>query len=251
MHIILLKYPHIHIAFLKIPQLWRSGFSRVYSNSCCSCSFEPEIIKDGQSSHKMYRYNILNFQESTTILNACTKMSGNLLKAPGISWISGGFRCRSSGETARLVVKGDSLPVGLGARHEHSEQLRVLAHLATRPKRFGPQQLGLQSMHIRQTWLSPLRQWFRWNGLAHLLLLRAGSPVLEPRRGVDSSHQPQTGRAAQCWLRCGHRWPSVSGWEAKGVSHNPSCSQNGDLGDVKQGMVWGCKLLSSGSDLVL
>ena len=54
----------------------------MYSDSCCSCSFEREIIKIGQSSHKMYSNNILNFQESTTILNACTKKSGNLLKAP-------------------------------------------------------------------------------------------------------------------------------------------------------------------------
>ena len=30
---------------------------------------------------------ILNFQESTTILNACTKKSGNLLKAPRNSWL--------------------------------------------------------------------------------------------------------------------------------------------------------------------
>ena len=30
-----------------IHQLWQSGFSRVYSNSCCSCSFEHEIIKIG------------------------------------------------------------------------------------------------------------------------------------------------------------------------------------------------------------
>ena len=66
----------------EIHQLWQSGFSRVYSNSCCSCSFEPEIIKIGQSSHKMYSNNIVNFQESTTILNAWTKKSGNLLKAP-------------------------------------------------------------------------------------------------------------------------------------------------------------------------
>ena len=29
----------------EIDQLWQSGFSRVYSNSCCSCWFEPEIIK--------------------------------------------------------------------------------------------------------------------------------------------------------------------------------------------------------------
>ena len=63
----------------EIPQLWQSGFSRVYSNSCCSCSCE--IIKIGQSSHKLYINNILNFQESTTILNACTKKSGNLLNA--------------------------------------------------------------------------------------------------------------------------------------------------------------------------
>ena len=63
-------------------QLWKSGFSRVYSNSCCRCSFKPEIIKIGHSPHKMYRNNILNVQVSMTILNASTKKSGNLLKAP-------------------------------------------------------------------------------------------------------------------------------------------------------------------------
>ena len=57
----------------EIRQLWQSGFSKVYSNSCCSCWFEPEIIKTDPSSHKMYSNKILNFQESTTILNACTK----------------------------------------------------------------------------------------------------------------------------------------------------------------------------------
>ena len=31
----------------EIHELWQLGFSRVYSNSCCSCSFEPEIIKGG------------------------------------------------------------------------------------------------------------------------------------------------------------------------------------------------------------
>ena len=51
----------------------QSGFSRVCSNCCWSCSFEPEILKIGQSSHKMYSNNILNFQKSTTISNACTK----------------------------------------------------------------------------------------------------------------------------------------------------------------------------------
>ena len=66
----------------EIYQLWQSGFSRVYSNCCCSCSFEPEILKIGQSSHKMCNYKILNFQDSMTILNACTKKSGDLLNAP-------------------------------------------------------------------------------------------------------------------------------------------------------------------------
>ena len=57
----------------EIHQLWQSGFSRVYSNSCCWCSFEPGIVKYCQSSHKMYSDNILNIQETTTIINACTK----------------------------------------------------------------------------------------------------------------------------------------------------------------------------------
>ena len=68
----------------EIHQLWQSGFCRVYSNCCCSCSFQREIIKIGQSSHKMYSNNIMNIQESTTILNASTKKSGNLLNAPYI-----------------------------------------------------------------------------------------------------------------------------------------------------------------------
>ena len=57
----------------EIHQLWQSGFSQVYSNCFCSCSFEAEIIKICRSSHKMYSNNILNCQESTTILNTCTK----------------------------------------------------------------------------------------------------------------------------------------------------------------------------------
>ena len=68
----------------EIPQLWQSGLSRVYSNYYCSWSFEREIIKIGQSSHKMYSNKILNFQESMTTLNACTKKSGNLLNTPRI-----------------------------------------------------------------------------------------------------------------------------------------------------------------------
>ena len=61
----------------EIHQLWQSGFSRVYSNCC---SFEREIIKIGQSSHKMYSNNILNFQESTTILYTCTKKVWKLIE---------------------------------------------------------------------------------------------------------------------------------------------------------------------------
>ena len=38
----------------------------------------------------MYSNNILNFQESNTILNAYTKKSGNLLNAPRISRKEGG-----------------------------------------------------------------------------------------------------------------------------------------------------------------
>ena len=64
----------------EIHQLWQSGFSRVYSNSCSSCSFEPEVRKIRHSSYKIYSNNILNFQESTTILNAHTKKVWKLIE---------------------------------------------------------------------------------------------------------------------------------------------------------------------------
>ena len=64
----------------EIHQMWQSGFSRMYFNCCCSCSFESKIIKIGQSSYKMYSNNILNFQDSTKILNACTKKAWKLIK---------------------------------------------------------------------------------------------------------------------------------------------------------------------------
>ena len=81
-----IAYPSSKVSdcIVEIHQLWQSGFSRVYSNCCCSCSFKPEIVKIGQSSHMLYSNNIGNFQESPTILNACTKKSGNFLKAPRI-----------------------------------------------------------------------------------------------------------------------------------------------------------------------
>ena len=66
----------------EIHQLWQSGFSRVYSNCCSSCSFEAEIINMGQSSHKMYSNKLLNFQVSTTILNASMKKVWKLIVYP-------------------------------------------------------------------------------------------------------------------------------------------------------------------------
>ena len=63
----------------EIYQQWKSVFSRVYSNSCCSCLFEAEIIKIGQSSYMMYSNDIMNFQESMTILNTCTKKVWKLI----------------------------------------------------------------------------------------------------------------------------------------------------------------------------
>ena len=71
-------FSHLDCIF-EIHQLWQSGFSRVYSNCYCSCSFEAETIKIGQSSHKMYSNNILNFQESTTIVDAHTKKFWKLI----------------------------------------------------------------------------------------------------------------------------------------------------------------------------
>ena len=64
---------------IDIHQLWQSVFSRVYSNCCFSCWFERESIKIGQSFHKMYSNNIVNFQESTTILNVHTKKVWKLI----------------------------------------------------------------------------------------------------------------------------------------------------------------------------
>ena len=48
----------------EIHQPWQSDFSRVHSNCCFCCSFESEIIKIDQSSHKMNSNKIVNFQES-------------------------------------------------------------------------------------------------------------------------------------------------------------------------------------------
>ena len=64
----------------EIHQVWKSGFSRVYSIWCCSCSFEHEIVNIGQSSQTMYSNNMLNYQESMTILNALNKKIWKLIE---------------------------------------------------------------------------------------------------------------------------------------------------------------------------
>ena len=57
----------------EIHQLWQSGFSRVYSNYSCSCSFEPEIIKIGHGHKNIIKciaitYSNLNMRTFITIL---------------------------------------------------------------------------------------------------------------------------------------------------------------------------------------
>ena len=73
-------YSKVSDCIFEIQQLWESGFSGVYYNCCCSCSFKLEIIKISQSSHKIDSSKIVNFQESTTILNAHTKNIWNLIE---------------------------------------------------------------------------------------------------------------------------------------------------------------------------
>ena len=71
----------------EIHHLSQSGFSMVYSNSCCICSFEPEMTKICQSSHKMYSNNTLNFQECPTILNADGKKVWKLIVSSSFIYI--------------------------------------------------------------------------------------------------------------------------------------------------------------------
>ena len=93
---------HGHTRFHK---LWQSSFSRVYSNSCSRCLFEAEIIKIGQSSHKMYSNNIMNFQESTTILNACTKKNLETYWMHHVRWEGTNFYHRSSRTKGKTMLK--------------------------------------------------------------------------------------------------------------------------------------------------
>ena len=78
----------------------------MYSNCCCSCSFEPEIIKIDQLSHKMYSNNIVNFEESPTILNAYTKKVWKLIEGTTYGYM---LKQLHRGMKARVIVS-DRLP---------------------------------------------------------------------------------------------------------------------------------------------
>ena len=61
MHIVLLKCPHVQIVFLKFTSCDNQAIVGCIPIAAICCTFEAEIIKIGQSSHKMYSDNILNF----------------------------------------------------------------------------------------------------------------------------------------------------------------------------------------------
>ena len=69
-----------------------SKVSRVYSNCCCSCWFESEIIKIGQSSHKMYSNNS-EFSRVYNNFKYLYKKVRKLLNAPRIYIYWGSVIC--------------------------------------------------------------------------------------------------------------------------------------------------------------
>ena len=80
----------------EVHQLGRLGFCRGYFNSCCSCSFEPEIIKIPQKFQNIYSHNILNFQESTTISNTCTKKVWKIIECTTYFLLNGSLHLLAS-----------------------------------------------------------------------------------------------------------------------------------------------------------
>ena len=58
----------------EIDQLWQSGFSRVYSNCCCNCWFEPEIIKISFFLSHL-RSSLLSFFLSFFLFHLCSPPS--------------------------------------------------------------------------------------------------------------------------------------------------------------------------------
>ena len=80
MHIVLLKCPHVKIAFLKFTSCDNQTLVGCIPIAAESVPLNVKSEKIGQSSHNMYSNNILNFQESTTILNACIKKVWKLIE---------------------------------------------------------------------------------------------------------------------------------------------------------------------------
>ena len=99
----------------EIHPLWLSGFNRVYSNCYCSCSFKPEIIDIGQSSHQMYSNNILNVQMSTTILKTCTNKGWKLI------------------ECTTYIIVQRTVPISLSVIHLQLLNYRSIAQWLLRP----------------------------------------------------------------------------------------------------------------------
>ena len=90
----------------EIHRLWQSGvWHMAYSNCCCSCWFEPEILKIGQSSHKMYSNNILYFQESTTILDAHTKKVLKIIICTSIICLIHKWNCNKKYHSGSKVTR--------------------------------------------------------------------------------------------------------------------------------------------------
>ena len=75
LHIVLLKCPQVQIALLKFTSCDNQALVGCIPIAAVAVQSNLKSLKIGQSSHKMYSNNILNFQESTPIVNACTKKS--------------------------------------------------------------------------------------------------------------------------------------------------------------------------------
>ena len=81
LHIVLLKCRHVPIGFLKFTSCDNQTLAGCFPISAVAVNLIL-IIKIGQSSHKMYSNNILNFGVTKTILNAGTKNVWNKFNAP-------------------------------------------------------------------------------------------------------------------------------------------------------------------------
>ena len=155
-----IAYPSFKVSdcIFEIHQLWQSGFSRVYSNYCCSCWFEAEIIKIGQSSHKMYSNNIVNFQESTTILNTYTKkvwkliVMGHILPYPKDGLVQP-FSHLSKEKIKYSLKKKKNIFLSLGKKREKKGQnMEDLKETITRLIEF---QLDQQKLQLDQQNVPP------------------------------------------------------------------------------------------------